>query len=281
MRLLAARIGRTLFAGAIGFVQAAGYLVLAMIMSVLLVQAAQAAYRWYAVGTLSLLPPSAPSSRAADIKVAYASPAETAAIRDAVASMRYRLLPNAVTFAITDQLPCSQCGGEYDAGLDLVQVARGLVIEGPSLRHAIAHEIGHYVDHHFLSDALRREYMQLRHIPDSQSWFFDNDQPWVVRPSEDFAEVFAAVSLWPNDAPPQTEYGPVRDPAPYEQLLAEAGVHLDRGLPTPGPLEWIPTEARLVVETLASSSLRWGLVVASIFYLALGTLTAMRDEWND
>ncbi len=280
MRALADRIARTLGAGVIGALQAFSYISIGLVVAILVVQIAQAGFRWYESGTFAPFPATAASSTgAASIDVATATPAQAAAIRMAVNSLSYQLPPHAVLFAVTSE-PCPQCGGEYDPGLNLIQIQQGSAVEGPALRHAVAHEIGHYVDLHYLNNSQRDEFMRLRHIPANQSWFFDTGQPWANRPVEDFAEVFAVVALWPNDELPGTSYGPVRDPAPFEQLLGSAGVRFDRTPARSSRLSEIKAEVLLVRDMLVSSSLWFALQMLVVVYVAIGAGSAIRGAWR-
>lgn len=278
MKELPSRIVRTLIAGLLGALKALVLLVIGLIIGIVVIRAG---LQWYASGSFSLFPSSVPASnRVADLAVLDATPAEAAKIRDVLATLRYQLPPRAVTFSVAPSPLCAQCGGDYVPALDLIQIDRSLVDQGgPVLRHAIAHEVGHYVDEHYLRDSQRAQFMQLRHVPANVTWLSGN-RPWQDRPSEDFAEVFAVLDSTTAESPPETSYGPLRDAAAFEQLLASAGVRF--GQPS-SRQDWrsVVTEELTFFKDITAdptASLLWE--IAILVYVLYGALPAMHDAWR-
>ncbi len=272
------RIGRTLVAGILAGVKALALLTLGLLLGITLLRLG---VQWYASGTFDPLPSAnAASAGTAPVPVLDATPDEAKAIRSAVASMRYKLPPRAVTFDVTDNPACAECGGEYVPALDLIRIYRPMFRENPLvLRQAVAHEVGHYVDQHYFTAALRAEYKRMRGIPASRPWH-DPNASWYQQPAEDFAEVFGVLNVSTVAIPPQTVYGPVRDPKSYERLLAKAGVRLAAQPTTPTWRSVLAEEARLLGDaTLDPSTKRvWQAVI--LLYFGYYVLTSMSNAWH-
>lgn len=272
------RIARTLVAGLLGGLRALAILAVALTVGVVLMQVG---LRWYASGELTLFPgASPPVNRAVPVAVLGATPAEAARIRGAVARLRYELPPHSITFQVIGRSICPQCGGDFVPALDLVQIERSVVdAGGPELEHTVAHEVGHFVDQHYLNDAQHARYKQLRHIPARLTWLAP-DKPWELRPSEDFGEVFAVLNLPLVDSPPGTAYGPVRDPAAYERLLASAGVRLGARSTEPDWTAALAQEFATARDEMSIPTVRYLVWLVIVTYLAFGIIPAMHDAWR-
>ncbi len=212
---------RVLSSGAGGAVRAAVLIFFATLAAIPLVQLGT---QWYVRGSTDILPATT-SARAteADLVTQGATPAERLRIAEALAGLRYPLPLRGVTFVVTPS-PCPDCAGEYVPGLQIVRVERAVADGGGlQLQYTLAHELGHFVDDRFGTDRMRTRFRTLRGIPSDLPWEAPNS-PWAQRPVEDFAEVFAVMDVPIVEAPPQTVYGPVNDPAAMEDLLAGIGV---------------------------------------------------------
>lgn len=88
----------------------------------------------------------------------------------------------------------------------------------------VLHEFGHVADAQWLTDELRNEFTALRGVPSDTPWTSSRShrlEDWDGSPSEDFAEVVAAV--WSADRwEIRTDVGPVDDPVRewVDQLIA-------------------------------------------------------------
>lgn len=278
VRPLPERIARSTIAGLLGGLEGALILVAIVIVGVVLLRAG---FQYSATGTFTLLPPSPPrSSGAAGVAVLDATPAEAAAIRRAIASLQYRLAPGSVTFRVVDQAECLQCGGDFVAGLDLIEIDRSVIdLSNPLLGHAVAHEIGHYVDARYLTDAQREQFMRLRHIPSSLSWQ-SADRPWQDRPNEDFAEVFAVLAMPNVQVAPETSYGRVQDPAPFRTLLRTAGVAFGT-VPTQQTWRSIADQEYAFFRDMSSQTVvRLELLVLLVVYILWGAVAAFARTWR-
>lgn len=272
------QIARALAAAIVG--AAWSLLLLAAALTVMVV-ILQAGLFWFESGSFELLPTATPASGAeVDVDIVGATPAEATAIREALASLRYRPAPGAVTFAVTAE-PCESCGGEFVSGLNLIRMQQ-TVVDGDSLllRRAVAHEIGHYVDENLLTDAQRTEFRLQRRIPQEHSWSA-MEEPWVDRPAEDFAEVFAIMNVAVATGPMNTAYGPVRDPAAFERLLESAGVRLDS---PPLARDWrfvARQEVAFAAYLLTDRWMRLAALGIFGFYAAYGARLAWRKAWRE
>ena len=272
------RFARIMIAGILGVLKAVVLLVACLVVGVVFMRAG---LQWYASGTFMLLPSMAPaSSGTAEVAIIGATPRQAAEIRSAVASLRYRLPARAVTFSVTDKPRCVECGGDYIPAADLIQINRtGLDQGGFVLRQAVAHEIGHYVDQHYLTETQRRRFMQLRHIPPDMRWLSPT-WPWEDRPAEDFAEVFAVLSVTTVARPPQTSYGPVRNPVALERFLTSAGVRFGRPSAQPDLRSVASEELALfgsVTQNPRTRVVWWALIAV---YVAYSAYVAMSRAWQ-
>lgn len=278
MRPLPVRILRTLGAGVLGGLKWLLFLAIGVGVGVIVMRAG---LQYYVSGSFSLFPAAASSSGSvADVPITGATPAEAAAIRRALGDLSYQLPARAVTFSVTDNPDCVQCGGDFQPALNLIQIERSLVdVGGAPLRHAVAHEIGHYVDQTYLLDSQRLEFMKLRRIPSNLSWLAENTA-WQKRPVEDFAEVFAVLDLPTAEIPPETAYGPVRNPVAFRRLIESAGVRLGGQAPSSDWRSVAQQEFAFFEDMTTGPYMRlfWGLLVA--VYVGVGAIPAMRDEWR-
>jgi hypothetical protein len=274
------RVARVIAAGAAG--AARSLLVLVVLLAVGL-PLARVAASWYVRGTLDLAP--------ADVRVAAAETSElavkggtereTLAIRRAVGTLRYRVDPRAISVVVIDNDPgCENCAGEYLPYLDIIRVQRDIAdADGVQLEWTMAHEIGHYVDQRYMTDAARTRFRSLRHIPPSLTWAA-MDSPWQDRPDEDFAEVFAALAVPTAFTPPATAYGRVRDPAAYEELLRSVGVVFGRAPPPTGWGDVLAREFALARDTVTDPRLEGPLLALAAAYVALGAVPAGLRAWR-
>jgi hypothetical protein len=271
------RVSRSLAAGVLG---AARWLAVFGVVLVIGLVITQSLLLWRETGVFELLPGQASGPNRPDDVVALAATDRQAdAIRAEVSGLAYQLPPGALTFGVTPE-PCPTCGGEYIAGLGLIRLQQDLVNQnGPILQHAIAHEVGHYVDDTYLNDDLRARFRQLRGIPSGLSWLSPN-KPWADRPAEDFGEVFAMLNMTTADGPIQTSYGPIRNRAALVGVLDSAGVSLER---PPSPPRWELVIAREVSFARYMTSdwrMRLALLGLAVFYAAYGGIPAARRAWE-
>jgi hypothetical protein len=268
---------RTAVAGVIGALQS--LLVLALV-AVLGVPLARAGLTWYARGSLEPVP-LATRDGELPVRVIGANAAEARAVREAAGRLRYRPDPRAITFVVVEQVSSQPDNtGEYMPLLDVVRLERSVVREGGErLEWTVGHEVGHYADQRFLTNADRTAFRRLRGIPDNVSWTA-NDRPWEDRPIEDFAECFAEIAVPSPIRPPSTLWGPLRQPQRFERLLAQAGIRLDRELPPSGLLETARREAFFVRQVAADPVV--GVEAAALLglYLGLGMVPSMIRAWT-
>jgi hypothetical protein len=274
------RIARTLAAAALGALRSLVVLVLVLAIALPLLRIAAS---WYVRGTLDFAPAPAaqPTADLSALVIRGADARESSAVRAAIASLRYRVDPRAVSIVVVDQNAASPgSSGEFLPYLDIIQLQRDVVDGGGLLlRWTVAHEIGHYVDQRYLTAATRQRFRQLRHIPPGLTWEA-SDQPWERRPDEDFAEVFAALSVPAAFTPPATVYGPVRDPLAYEALLRRSGVVLGR---LPKPTTWVDVLTReygLARDAVTDPRLSRLLLFFVLVYVALGALPPALRAWR-
>lgn len=149
------------------------------------------------------------------------SPREAAAVRQALNDLVWPVDTSALKVVVT--APQSLPSG--DAGVylypDNVIYLNQKVVDEPAkfgLSHVLAHEVGHMVDMVYLDDAGRAEFLRLRGYGPNVDWTGENDD-WKKRPSEDFAEVFAALSAPSSSVAIQTDGGPIKDPTAMSSLL--------------------------------------------------------------
>jgi hypothetical protein len=273
------RFGRALVAGTFGALKSLAVFALVLAIGMPL---SRAALEWYARGSFELIPPAvAATGNEVPLKVADATPEEASAVRQAAAQMRYRVDPRALTFMVVDRvLTCPDCTGEYVPFLDLVRLDRKAVHSGGlTLQWTVAHEIGHYVDQRTMTDATRRRFMEMRGIPLDTPWVAPNE-PWARRPTEDFAEVFAALSLPSAPHSPSTSWGRVRGEKRFEDLLADAGVTFGREVPASGPADVLRREVGFVKDISADPRIAWGLALLGAIYAGLGAWPPARRAWN-
>lgn len=260
---------------------AARVLALLVLGSLAVALVAQVAVRWYASGTLSLLPSSPAASIAAPLPVIGGTPAETRAIHEAVAALRYQPPAHSLSIQLVDQPGIAGSLSSYLPGLQLIQVKRSVAdLGGPFLQRAIAHEMGHYVDQWYLTDADRAEFMRLRGIPLGTAWV-SSASAWRILPSEDFAEVFAVLDVRNVDRPPGTAFGPVRDSAGLEAVLASAKVTLDMRPTAPDWRAFVAQEAALVRYALTDPLQRTLFWLIAFWLAVCGALTEARYAWSE
>ncbi|HEY3318441.1 MAG TPA: hypothetical protein VGK50_08470 [Coriobacteriia bacterium] len=274
------RLLRALAAGAL---VAARWLILLVAVVAVGLPLMRVAAGWYARGTFDLTPPAENASPAgmSALAVRGGTAREVAAVRSAAASLRYRVDPRAVSVVVMDRDPLDVgAQGEFLPYLDLIRVKRSVIdLGGMPLRWTLAHEIGHYVDTRFMTDPARRRFMALRHIPPSLSWRAPALE-WRQRPDEDFAEVFAALSVPSPLTPPSTVYGRVSDPAAIVGLLRGVGVRFGAGPPPTGWREALAREYELLRDTVSEPATLLPLLVLVVLYLALGALPAAANAWR-
>lgn len=279
MDSLTFRVTRSLAAGLLGALRALA--VLAVIIAVSLPMARLAA-DWYVRGRLEYAPPAGRRPTVA-LAVGDVSPRESDAIRTAVGSLRYRIDPRAVSIIVVDGPDALPPGssGEFLPYLDLIRIQRSVVDEGGSvLAWTLAHEIGHYVDSRFMTPAARAEFVRLRGIPPSLSWSSPG-LPWERRPAEDFAEVFAALSVPSAVEVPGTTYGRVGEPAEFESLLSGVGAPLDR---PPAPIGWrdvVSREVAFARDIFTDLRVSWPLLLLFAGYALFGAVKPASRAWHE
>jgi hypothetical protein len=163
-----------------------------------------------------------PNARAAAnlVQISGATSAEEAAIRRVLAAERFVADPNTYSIVVTDQLPLDGAVGLYEWPEGRILLKRDAFSGRPitTLARILGHELGHAVDRAYLTPAQRQAYLQLRGLPADADWDAQSS-PWVQRPVEDFAEVFANLTQPLAAGIPATAFGPVRDADPIRQLF--------------------------------------------------------------
>jgi hypothetical protein len=105
------------------------------------------------------------------------------------------------------------------------------------LAKVLAHEIGHMFDCGYLDQDGRDEYLSLRGFPAGTDWRSE-DSDWALRPSEDFAEVFAAFATPASRIPIATDIGRTSNPERIGALIARY---------QPSPEQRTPAPARIAL----------------------------------
>jgi hypothetical protein len=274
---LVSRIPLILVAAILGAMR---WIVVTGLALVVLLPAGQMALHQYASGSGEAFPSTvSATARLPAVDVTDATAAETGAILAALAQLRYRVPPGAVSVRVS-AAPCPNCTGEFQSAFDLVLVEKHTVdAGGMTLRSTLAHELGHYVDVTYLTDNDRRIFMKLRGIPADLDWR-SRTLLWSQRPAEDFAEVFSALTVPDAAFPPDTPYGPVRDRAALERLLANAGVKLDRTAPVTDIRRAFAVEFDLVHALLDDPTVSLAVVAVFAFAGLSGALVGGLTEWT-
>jgi hypothetical protein len=273
--------GRAARCALAGLESALRWLVVLAAALAVLVPTFRIAVEWYARGRIDLEPAGVSQQPTAEpVEVLHASPAEVNAVRRAISALRYRVgATNLSVIVIDDSLAPAQAG-EYLPNARVIRLRRSVVGRGGALLSwAVAHEIGHYVDDRYMNEADRDLYRDWRGIPRSAGWL-DQTLPWAERPSEDFAEVFAAVAQsQPVDAP-ATEYGRIRGSAGFEALLARSGAPLGRLVAPDGPAELAEREAAFFRTMLSDPVVATLLLGTALAYVLVAAIPPARDAWH-
>jgi hypothetical protein len=272
------RVVRTLLAGVLGALEA---LVILALLAVVGIPLLRSALTWYARGTPQPVPlAAAGAGREVPVRVLDASPAETRNIRRALGQLRYRVDPSAITFVVTDNVSDQpDTTGEYMPLLDVVRLERSIVREnGDRLEWTVAHEVGHYADQRLLSQADRAKFEQFRGIPAGTSWS-QQGLPWTDRPIEDFAEVFADLSLPSVPRTPATQWGRVRNRQQMESFFRASGIRLGAEVPASDWAETARREVSFGRQLAGDPSIGTQVLVLVLFYTALGAVPAMARAW--
>lgn len=274
------RLARALIAGAAAAARWLAVLLAAVAVAVPLMRIGA---NWYVRGSIDLTPPP-PAASAGEmglLAVRDASPHEAAAIREAVAGLRYRIPPTAVSVMVVDDDPQrSGAEAEYLPYFGLIQVQRRVVGNGIArLQWTMAHEIGHYADHRYMTADARERFAALRGIPDDRDWQ-GTTLRWQDRPEEDFAEVFAALAVPSPLMPLGTSYGPIRNAPALLALLDSVGIAFGTPPPPRGWRDAIEREYQLVVDTLGDPAVLWPAVLLIGAYLLVGAVPAAVSAWR-
>ena len=177
-------------------------------------------------------------------------------------------------------MPCPDCAGEFLPNFGLVRVERSVVdIGGVPLQLTLAHEMGHYVDATYLTDKDRRDFMRLRGIPAGTDWRSPG-LPWRERPVEDFAEVFATLTVPVGRiaADDRVRTRPRRG-RPSRRSWGTPASGSTGPYPSPTSARAIAVELDLLRMSLADPEMFW--LTAAVFFFAglAGALVAAWSEW--
>ena len=169
----------------------------------------------------SLVPRAQAAASNADELVVEGSPEAQAAVRHAFSTLKYPIDTSGFKVVVTDpkNLAADTCG-LYVGPQNIIYVSSDEVVsaDGVALSHVLAHEIGHMIDATYFDETSRREFMRLRGFAAGTSWA-DPTADWNMRPSEDFAEVYAALDTPNSPFPIATYAGPLTNAASLQALI--------------------------------------------------------------
>ena len=248
-------------------------------LSLMLVMPALRLATSYAMrGDLSPSPLATPDSAPGEVTVIGGDAEDERRVRAALDDLSLQFDPSAIQVRIVADLgPCDECAAAYLPEMREVLLPQDTVrAGGPTLRWALAHELGHYVDSRYLTDSLRARYMRLRGIPEDVSWLAV-DLPWQRRPSEDFGEVFAVLVQPTVERPIGTTYGRLTDAEEVEALLSAADLQSPPS-PTSPWSEAVAGQARYLTETFRDPLRLMALQVIALSMAAAGALKAASER---
>lgn len=251
---------------------AARPLVLFLVTLAVMLPASRAILTWHVRGRAEWSAPDFGAGNVPEIRVRNGSPEDTERVQLAVAQLRLPELPPLdITVGIRAD-ECTPCVASYDPATHEISLAPAMLADPPSLRSALAHEIGHLVDNRLLDAASRRRFSRMRGHPSSASWLAQ-DRPWHERPSEDFAEAFCALAQPVPYRPVATAYGRV-DAVALERLLSERGFPLEPVRTPDSPVDALAREATYIGDALAYAWARITALGVAVALAAQGLLRA-------
>lgn len=144
-----------------------------------------------------------------------------------------------------------------------------------NLHQVLAHELGHMFDSVYLDGAGRTKFMQLRGFAPGMDWSSSSAE-WNARPSEDFAEVYAALDVPYPVTSIQTRPGALENRDELRALIAQY---------QPGPARQTSARvatalsvARDVADTMQTDPVMLELMIPLAIGCAMfGAVTSMKD----
>jgi Zn-dependent protease with chaperone function len=151
------------------------------------------------------------------------TPEQQAAVKQAFDDIVWPVDPSGFTIVVTSpsNLP-PNAAGTYLFPDNVISLSSD-VVNDPSrqvLVQVLAHEVGHMFDCVYLDDAARSQFLALRGFPVGTDWRSE-DSDWAQRPSEDFAEVYAAFAAPSSGMPIATNIGRTNNPERIEALITQ------------------------------------------------------------
>jgi hypothetical protein len=149
------------------------------------------------------------------------TPDQQAAVRRAFDDIVWPVDPSGFTIVVTSpaNLP-PNAAGTYLFPDNVISLSED-VVNDPSrqvLTQVLAHEVGHMFDCVYLDDSARAEFLALRGFPAGTDWRSESSD-WASRPSEDFAEVYAAFAAPSSGMPIATNVGRTSNPEQIKALI--------------------------------------------------------------
>ena len=160
-------------------------------------------------------------TRGSELQV-WGTAEQQAAVQQAFDDLDQPVDPSEFQVVVTDprNLP-PNAEGSYLFPDNIICLNSELVNDGGRQRldQTLAHEVGHLFDCLYLDDGARAEYLCLRGFPAGTDWRSE-DCDWTERPSEDFAEVYAAFAAASSGVQIATDRGRTKDQKRIEALIA-------------------------------------------------------------
>lgn len=152
-----------------------------------------------------------------DIHIIGGDKQENDDIKRALQDIYYPVDYDGLEIYIVDEVPIASLGdqktekyvGQYTPGTNKIHIDKEVIRNDKympgTLANTLAHEIGHFLDSQYLIEEDRENIRDLRAYPPGLSWYSE-EYPWEIRPSEDFAETFAFITVPEYPLPIQTVY---------------------------------------------------------------------------
>lgn len=143
-----------------------------------------------------------------NLRIINATSKEQEELLRAYENIDYPLADLRISVALSDSL--TEAEGLFDVPTRRIYIRRGA-----DYNYTLAHELGHLLDVETLSPGKQQEYSALRRLLLSDDWegSYLKSQGWEIKPSEDFAEVFARLfnaELSSDNV--RTAQGPITNP---------------------------------------------------------------------
>jgi hypothetical protein len=151
------------------------------------------------------------------------TPEQQDAVRRAFDDIVWPVDPSGFTVVVTSasNLP-PNAAGTYLFPDNIISLSED-VVNDPNrqqLTQVLAHEVGHMFDCVYLDDSARAQFLALRGFPAGTDWRSESSE-WASRPSEDFAEVYAAFAAPSSGMPIATNMGRTNNPEQIQTLIQQ------------------------------------------------------------